>query len=835
MLATCPQTWPGTKIKGGSSCSAEGFSSVANEMDGKKASQAKKTTNDMFLCGNLAISNQQAESYFISKDMTDFTMDAIARGIMSSQSTDESTVFSDPLMTPLSESAGHVILDERIGGDDEERKLILASVEHVDCKDFPFEEVLSLEDAVKEEMRHCANKRLRLRNNESDHVIISQKGTGIIKEKSIGGKAGRAGRKNRPPLLKCPTWPESYDQQIEIAGSDSSKKATQESKLDSPSFYCKTAIDFSAISHLSEEHDRILAQEKAEKEGSKSSLISETTKEKLYGKATQRSNSMNGNAKAHARPDRTGQQHVVFTVSSEAINPTLISGLAPVTNKRHTTCGVQKMSNLLCDSGKKTTKSPISPLEKAFRKRYASTSGVTVTSLPLSSLQNEGKSLPSTPTHQAKPDIESLLVPVDRSEAAKKQQHAGLEKQPLPPEGFKISRYPLTNKNPSTPKVVSPDSCEKNLFGEAELLRIISELRKQLEKAEERISEVEKEAKEWKERAQQIFRAKQTIKESEAAKKRGIFLDNPKNCESGIKYDVTHSKHCKSDEKTNVRRWSDETLFVKHDVNNNNPTCLHPIDGNLPGNFPEVSHIRAGGCQKRVATGDGAFQRKRQRMSDVNQHLSEEKHRSMLEWLSNTEPDEEIDYMSFLGASTPPNKDNPPISVNNTATGTKMSANFTTHATQRSLSHEEVRKALRAKVEGTKCEVMKQDITKMPLRPKDSIDRFLDTLTASPMNNSEREQQKQCPSDSMSPVSDKLPRDQISDASPPSLLHSLSDSELQSIDGRRTSADPAPPTAPIFRTISNSESFPNLSKATGATDCHENADFLSQLGYILDL
>lgn len=50
------------------------------------------------------------------------------------------------------------------------------------------------------------------------------------------------------------------------------------------------------------------------------------------------------------------------------------------------------------------------------------------------------------------------------------------------------------------------------------MLRIISELRKQLEKAEERISEVEKEAKEWKERAQQIFRAKQTIKESEAAK-----------------------------------------------------------------------------------------------------------------------------------------------------------------------------------------------------------------------------------------------------------------------------------------------------------------------------
>nr|XP_002125813.1 uncharacterized protein LOC100187156 [Ciona intestinalis] len=42
--------------------------------------------------------------------------------------------------------------ERRESGDEHERQLLLQSVEHIDCQDFPFDDVLSLEDAVKEDM-----------------------------------------------------------------------------------------------------------------------------------------------------------------------------------------------------------------------------------------------------------------------------------------------------------------------------------------------------------------------------------------------------------------------------------------------------------------------------------------------------------------------------------------------------------------------------------------------------------------------------------------------------------------------------------------------------------
>ena len=240
-------------------------------------------------------------------------------------------------------------------------------------------------------------------------------------------KARKMTKKNRPPLLKYPTWP---DNQFSDGNSDNSvdectngvKEMSSISKLDSPSFYSAAAIDFSAISHLSEEHDKQMAQENAEKSQSKHTCISDSTKEKLYGKATQR--------RTQAKNKKCDD---LCAVNGSAL-------LASVGNGNK----AGKSRKSVIGKSQKSSKSDLSSIEKTFRKRYSSSPAVTVSSTPISSIQSDDNVTSVIIESHPLPSSEGGHV--DENEEGDMKQ-APAEKQPLPPEGFKISRYPLKTKS----------------------------------------------------------------------------------------------------------------------------------------------------------------------------------------------------------------------------------------------------------------------------------------------------------------------------------------------------------------------------------------------------
>ena len=262
--------------------------------------------------------------------------------------------------------------------------------------------------------------------------------------------SSRMTKKNRPPLLKCPTWPDNQysdgtsDNSVESFSSTMTETSSI-SKLDSPSFYSVAAIDFSAISHLSEEHDKLMARENAEKSQNKQSYVSDSTKEKLYDKAS------------HRRAITSGKTRRLMQ-KPDSSNDSLYSlSCVPMENLDGNRSGFQNFGEQVCEKkcsknrksltakGKKgLTKSDLSA-EKSGRKRFSSSPSVTVSSTPISSLQNDENS--NSVLIESRPFLKNNeLVVGDSENEVKSHLNLSVEKQPLPPEGFKISRYPLKNK-----------------------------------------------------------------------------------------------------------------------------------------------------------------------------------------------------------------------------------------------------------------------------------------------------------------------------------------------------------------------------------------------------
>jgi len=356
------------------------------------------------------------------------------------------------------------------------RRLILDSDRH---DNFPFDAVLSLEDTVKksvseiqEKMRGTGVKRISANKSKSVSSLSesSQKSLQRQQNKAVA----KMSKKNRPPLLKCPTWPNSQysdggsDNSVESYSATGRDESPSASKIDSPSFYSVTAIDFSAISHLSEEHDKQIAQENAEKASSKHSYISNSTREKLYGKATQK-NSINGRSCRDEQKqsfDMSSENGTVFTLTSVPFDNVAIQAYSPPSNES-TESGtkVTVTKSKKCGRSLKTsTKTELSAFEKVIRKRYSSSPAVTVSSVPIASLQNEDTT--NTVVIEACTPIpvgESLSSTTDTEEVSKKHANVPAEKQPLPPEGFKISRYPLKKSPPQEPKTPTPEESDRQV------------------------------------------------------------------------------------------------------------------------------------------------------------------------------------------------------------------------------------------------------------------------------------------------------------------------------------------------------------------------------------
>jgi len=357
---------------------------------------------------------------------------------------------------------------ERSRSEEEERKLVLASVKDVDCRDFPFDEVLSLEQAVKQEGSVTPNKVAIADYSTAEKMKSRTHSGGIdVQTQPISVLTSPFGissaRKTRvkPPMLRCSTWPEEeyLPDRLSTGNSSDSSSGSSVSKIDSPSFYSTAQIDFSAISHLSEEHDRLMAQERVETPQTQHPFISATTKEKLSAKA----------AKSRVQSQRRGSRVVssrILATSTTSSNSTTSDFIVTHSKpqpfmgivRRHT---VSEVRGAALDNGnsenQKTAKTMMSPLEKAFRKRYsqATKNGALVSSLK--ALTDDSDSVDSL--------ITNASAATDRSESSKKVA-LPMEKQPLPPEGFKITRYPIAAKATSlSPTTASTEAevCKKTV------------------------------------------------------------------------------------------------------------------------------------------------------------------------------------------------------------------------------------------------------------------------------------------------------------------------------------------------------------------------------------
>ena len=359
-----------------------------------------------------------------------------------------------------------ISISRRKRSGEQERRLVPDRVVRVDCRDFPFDAVLSLEDAVKNELSTVTEGKMR---GSGAKKVSAHKSKSTLSANEVGQKSNalrqqsKAAKKNRPSLLKCPTWPNN---QYSDGGSDNlidsvspgSSEALTISKIDSPSFYSTAAIDFSAISHLSEEHDKQVAQENAEKASSKHSYISNSTREKLYGKAMQKNSLANGRSGREVQNihsfDVGVANETVFTLTSVPLDGMTVQAYSPPSAQAAENSGKVNVtkSKKSVKSMKKTSKIEFSSNEKVIRKRYSSAPAVTVSSVPLSSIQNDDKNNTVIIESHSLPAIDSLSNNETGEEGSKKTSSVPVEKQPLPPEGFKISRYPLKKSPQPEPK-----------------------------------------------------------------------------------------------------------------------------------------------------------------------------------------------------------------------------------------------------------------------------------------------------------------------------------------------------------------------------------------------
>ena len=386
------------------------------------------------------------------------------------------TSFTDTLSSHSFLTLGHddTITDHVIdavifspSAEDEERRLILDAV---DCRDFPFDAVLSLEDAFRKAPKETDKMRGTMKNvsakkSKSASSLTEENSKSNLQRQQSKSIAPRMTKKNRPPLLKCSTWPNNQcpdGNSVEGYSTDGHDSSVV-SKLDSPSFYSVAAIDFSAISHLAEEHDKQIAQENAEKNLNKHSYISESTREKLYGKATQKQTVISTKSRRDLQKMQAldVDNDTLFTLTSVPFENVNIQAYSP--SSGHSVESVPSI-NKTKKNGKVTKKSKFEhqSQEKVIRKRYSSSPAVTVSSVPISSLQNdENTSAVVIETHPL--PVNDSLAKTENDEGSQKHPAVPPEKQPLPPEGFKISRYPL-KKNLPDAKVVSAEESSKVSF-----------------------------------------------------------------------------------------------------------------------------------------------------------------------------------------------------------------------------------------------------------------------------------------------------------------------------------------------------------------------------------
>ena len=398
---------------------------------------------------------------------------------MNNQETKKIISTFDPTLTfdaTIESRNGETTISRQVKNIEQKRRLLLDNVRHVDSRDFPFEAVLSLEDTVKKNLSSNQPEKMRgtgvRRVSTSKSKSTSSFSNSSQKPSRQQSKAAlKITKKNRPPLLKCPTWPNS---QYSDGGSDNSLKnypatdgsdSPTVSKIDSPSFYSVSAIDFSAISHLSEEHDKQIAQENAEKASNKHSYISNSTREKLYGKATQKNgeSGRSGRDGQKLQPyDTSNDNGTVFTLTSVPFDN--LAGHAYSPPSGDSTDNGSKIKSKKCvRSTKASAKSELSAIEKVIRKRYSSTPAVTVSSVPITSLQNEDNT--NTVVIEAHNPIPGGDNPgnAEAEEGTKKSTNVPAEKQPLPPEGFKISRYPLKKSPPQESKTPTPEESDRQV------------------------------------------------------------------------------------------------------------------------------------------------------------------------------------------------------------------------------------------------------------------------------------------------------------------------------------------------------------------------------------
>nr|CAB3263055.1 uncharacterized protein LOC100187156 [Phallusia mammillata] len=744
--------------------------------------------------------------------------------------------------------------------EEEERRLVLASVKHVDCHDFPFEEVLSLEETVLQkgaslnQVASASQTSVYSKTDSSTPETMKDRGSvTIISHAPLPGSLDSAmhvpkERKNkrRPPLLKCQTWPRQDSTEDESSYIQTTVNSSHSSKLDSPSFYSQSAIDFSAISHLSEEHDKMMAQEMSEAPQPQHPFISATTKERLYGKATksraqsQRSKSYKENSRGSAIKISSSSSD--FTVTHTKPNASIVS------TRRHTVGDFQSSVNdkNAVGSNRKSTKAVMSPLEKAFRKQYtiASRSGSPVV-----------PSISTLPT-EATAAVDSASVVSDRAEA-KKPGQMQMEKQPLPPEGFKITRYPI-KANASVIAPTSPTSSaetpEEGSTSESDLHQVIKNLKKQHKEAEDRIALAEKQAKEWKEIAQQTLRAAQVIKAQMEFEK--VRANRAEGRSSSTGNDTSNPAHSEKQTPLGLsqqsgdthRRWSNEVssraregvTITRHRLLSTDATEL---------NVPAVKRSSSRGRKRSgnmytVSHRDASPKRTRLAENPLPVENEQQKQQSLLNWLTSTETEaSDISYMSLLECP-PAASSNAKLPASSSAVTTRK-RNPPLAMTSRSLSHEEVRAALRAKVEHSRTNVMQADFESSPANKtqndaeklnNDAVRMETDQYFRTSSYSSEifQNYSSTLPNDEDDVLSDLLLSDNDVVPSSPELLHSLSDSELQMPEKRATQAVNTKPT--LSKKLSSSEGFlaniqnlhpfpPTVTNDTSKYD----SDFLSQL------
>ena len=218
--------------------------------------------------------------------------------------------------------------------------------------------------------------------------------------------------------------------------------------------------------------------------------------------------------------------------------------------------------------------------------------------------------------------------------------------------------------------------------------------------------------------------------------------------------------------------------------------------------------------------------------------FEEDKSQSLLAWLASAEP--ETDYLTFLQVppdsaqyeSTDANMHIYQSTQSNGGNDQDVLANTHQSLTQRSTSHAEVRKALRAKVGITRQEkvfdesVLMENVVpeKLPIQTQNSLDRFLDSFTN--VENSFKYDSEPTAAvfsdDAKTPSSLPLQSPNIPS---PLLDQSLSDSELHLRNVDKTDLS--------VLNVDKNELFRSSNSETDLSKILDDEDLLSQLDSIL--